>query len=50
MHGVEAHVRLRMQNAGTGNPCINEPQEAHPGQPPTLPATPNHARYQRQMT
>jgi hypothetical protein len=40
---------MLMQNAGTGDPSTDEPQEPHPGQAPTLPQR-RSARYQRQMT
>jgi hypothetical protein len=40
MHGVEAHVGMWVQNAGARDPCIDEAQEPHPGQPPTLAAAP----------
>src|SRR5436190_23589746 len=40
MHSVEAYVRMRVHDAGAGDPRIDESQKPHPGQPPTLPAAP----------
>src|SRR5208282_312548 len=36
MHGVEAHVRVRMQDLGTGNPTTDQQQEPRPGHPVML--------------
>ena len=43
MNGVEAHIRMRMQDLRTGDPPINQTQEPLPSQTATLAPPPKRA-------
>src|SRR5215510_6577603 len=43
MHGVEAHVRMRVQDPGTRNPAIDQRPEPVPSHPGPLTPSPERA-------
>ena len=44
MGGVKAHVRMRVQDAGAGNPPADQTKKPSPGHRPTLAPSPEGAK------